>query len=477
MRIRFLSAILIVLAMIIAPGARAQSGDLTVYSGSVVYADPAYDSVALVEFPFALARDEFEFFRPTVDDTNLYARVFAQLDLINTEGIAIDSASTYFSVRAATATEASRKGIRLFNKLMLFVRPGVYSARLTVIDAVSKRTGSVFLDRVIVPPSTRDHISLGGPELAFNVMPVTDSTRVNMRLVKNGYLVIPNPVSVFSESDTTVFLYGEVYNLEWNNKPADFRVSFLAVDQNDSLYRSFGSRSYKKPGTSAAFGEALDIYGFRPGAYRLLAIASDPATGQADTGSVRFAVVSPEAVAIAAARVKQGTSADTSYDDLTLEEKGQLVFYLLTPQQKKTLNSLTNEGKETFLNQYWAESNTNPRTGETVDRTDLIRRFRFANARFSTNETRDDGWSTDRGRVYMTYGHWDEIDDFKAPRVGPPYQIWYFQSIEEGKVFVFIDERGNEEYRLVHSNVYGEIYSQEWADRLKGVYQEGIDDM
>ena len=81
-----------------------------------------------------------------------------------------------------------------------------------------------------------------------------------------------------------------------------------------------------------------------------------------------------------------------------------------------------------------------------------------------------DGWSTDRGRIYMTYGPWDERDDNEAPRVGNSYEVWYYRSIKQGLMFIFEDYSGNDDYRLVHSNVFGEVYNQEWQDRVDQGY-------
>jgi len=454
------------------PAAVGQTNALTVYGGATVYADPAYDSVASVEFPFSLTRDEFEFFRPSDEDSALYARIFAQIDLINAMGIAIDSTSTYFSVRAQTSEEARQKGVRLFNSLRLFVAPGIYTARLTVIDAVSKRKGEVFLDRVLVEPSVTDRIQIGGPTLAYSVTPVVDSIRVNMRMVRNGLYVVPNPVAVFSTVDTAIHLYGELYNL------ADDQEACLLVldifDKSDSLYRACGSRDLQKPGPSAAFGQSIDIKGLPTDTYRLRLVAKDRGNGTADTNIVRFAIISPDDVALAtaAARVRPDP-----YDDLTLQERTQLVSYVLTPGERKTLKGLNELGKKTFLRQYWAEHDSNPETAFNEGRFELITRFRYVNEEFSLNEGRDDGWSTQRGRIYMTYGPSDEVDDSQAPRAGDRYQIWYYRMIDEGKVFVFVDSYGNDDYRLVHSNVFGEIYDKDWADALVQGFPNFEDDL
>jgi GWxTD domain-containing protein len=222
-------------------------------------------------------------------------------------------------------------------------------------------------------------------------------------------------------------------------------------------------------GGTAVIAESIDIKGWPTGRYDLRITAQDPEVDKSDTVSVPFQIISPQEVQLA---LKRATSKDP-YDRLSRGEKVQLVTYLLTPEQKATLDRLTDTGKLNFLDQYWREHDENPATEVIENRLELISRYAFCNYRFSNNENRTDGWATDRGRIYMTYGQWDEIDDRQAVILGNPYQIWHYRGIKEGKVFVFEDWTGTEEYRLVHSNVYGEIFSREWQDRL----DQGLSDL
>jgi len=66
----------------------------------------------------------------------------------------------------------------------------------------------------------------------------------------------------------------------------------------------------------------------------------------------------------------------------------------------------------------------------------------------------------------MTYGPWEDREDIHAPRSGKPFVIWHYYSMREGLLFVFEDQEGYQEYRLVHSNATGEVYSAEWVNLL-----------
>ena len=437
---------------------------LSVYSGVVAYNNPVYDSVALVEFNFSLNRNELQFFRPDDNDVNLYARVFAQVDIMDQSGFAFDSAMTYFSVMVANREEANIQDIRIFNKLSLFIKPGNYTARLTIIDAVSKNTAEQFFDRIHVRPIVKDKLCVSDLNLAYSIERVKDSTHVNIRLVRNGLHIVPNPNGIFSEEDTIVYLYGELYNLENPEETnGTYKTSFIILDENGAVFSHLGSKQTEKPGNSAVIAESFDINGWPVGLYRLKVVAIDMESGNSDSALVTFRIISKKAL-LAAVSDRQFKD---PYDTLSLEAKVNLVAYLLTPQQQLTMNTLSDIGKDNFLLQFWKENDVNPSTTRIENRLELIERYNYSNLKFSTNPDKSNGWHSDRGRIYMTYGPWDERTEVPAPRTGDPFDIWYYRFMGEGKHFVFEDWSGTLEYRLVHSNVDGEIYNQEWKDKIE----------
>lgn len=459
------------LLIVCADGAGAAGEtDLAVYAGVNSYPDPQFDSLTLLEFPFSVNRSEFAFYLPDSSSTELHARIFAQVDLLGMDGYAVDSSRTYFSLKVASQAEADLADYRIFNKLILMARPGIYAARLTVIDAVSKARGEFFFDKIEVTPPDRQHLTIAGPVTAYRIDYVgEDSLSVNPRLAKNSFFVVHNPVSVFSESDTVAFLYAEVYNLAYAPEaPGDYVLQLTALHEDGRLYQPLGGRKRTKSGSSLVIAERFDIGDWPAGAYRIQLVINDLSTGSADTAQVALRIVSPQAIQLAAAR-SYLPKADP-YDSLTLAQKEQVVYYMMTPEQKATMNQLTDDGKRNFLEQYWRERDEIPETEANERRWEMIERWRYVNQFFSTNEQHSDGYLTDRGRIYMVHGPWDQRDDFQAPRVGNPYEVWSYFASREGKVFVFEDWTGTSEYRLVHSNVEGEVYSSDWKQLIDQGY-------
>ncbi|MBD3403035.1 GWxTD domain-containing protein [candidate division GN15 bacterium] len=473
MRMRSVVAGMVVLIIVLSLPAVAQD-DISIQAGLAVSNNPAYDSVALVDFPFTLTRSDFDTYQPDPTDSARYARVFAQVNLFNAAGQSIDSASTYFSVRASADTAS---GATLFNQLSLLTEAGVYTARLTVIDAVSKRRGSVFYDNVVVDPPARQ-LALGGERLAYRIRAVDpEAGGHNQRMVINGLEVLTNPVGLVDVADSLLWVYAELYNLAFAgaDDTGSYRVRFRVLDRTGLPQHELGTIVRPKVSSSAVVAQSFEIAGWERGMYTLELAATDPQSGLADTCNLSFRILSgADVVEFVAAR----QSRNDPYDSLSLAEKINLVAYELTPDQKLTLESLSDQGKENYLRQYWKDHDANPATPVNETRLELMRRFDYTNELFSTNPEDDNGWLSDRGRIYMRYGEPEETVSRQAPEVGDPYLVWYYRTMKEGLVFVFEDTYGVGDFELVHSNADGELFNAIWDTRLKeGGYIEKFPDL
>lgn len=235
------------------------------------------------------------------------------------------------------------------------------------------------------------------------------------------------------------------------------------LDDSGRVFSDFGYKTIDKAGTTAVIAESFDISDWPAGRYRLRITATDLLSQQKDSQQVLVTVLEPSTVVASAEVIDE----PQPYDTLSLEVQLRLVAYTLTPVEEEALKTLNPVGKKNFLKQYWREHDSDPKTAVNETLIEAVERYEYANYNFSTNAEKTNGWKTDRGRIYMTYGPWEERDDIEAPRVGNPFVIWWYHSIREGSVFVFEDLQGFRDYTLVHSNVEGERYSQEWEDILR----------
>jgi len=444
--------------------ARSEQDQLAVYSAFSVSNDPAYDSLALVDFSFTLSRKQLEFFRPDSLSEELYGRIFAQVTIYGVDGLPTDSVNTYFSARVSSPEEITQSDFTLFNRLSVMLSPGIYTARLIVIDVVSKRQGDVFFDEIVIEPSLPDRLVIGGETMAYLISRAEEEETAD-RMIRNGFRVLVNPLGAYTTDDTVCYLYSELYGMTYSDQvPSEYRLAYAVFDNLGAVYRDFGYKVRTKAGTSAVVVEQFDISGWATGRYRIRLIACDLAADCCDTTFFPLHIIP---------KLRPGFTfrksiATDPYDTLSAEVREHLVAYILSPVQKQTLSQLSADGKEVFLDEYWYENDSYPETRVIENRLDMIERYEFSNQYFSSNLHKTNGWSSDRGRIYMTYGPYEEKDDVSAPVRGNPIIVWLYHSLDQGTVFVFEDRQGFHDYTLVHSTIEGERFSKEWDSRLQG---------
>jgi GWxTD domain-containing protein len=117
------------------------------------------------------------------------------------------------------------------------------------------------------------------------------------------------------------------------------------------------------------------------------------------------------------------------------------------------------------LAKFWTDVENGQHEGIDFTRTIFLDRILTANQRY--HAMGKEGWLTDRGRVYLLYAEPDEVERFPSSSVNKPYEIWHYNQIESGVIFVFIDRSGLGNYTLVHSTKRGEIQDESWQQYLQ----------
>jgi GWxTD domain-containing protein len=450
---------------------------VNIQAGITLFPDPRIGPEVYVEFPFAIHRNQLAFLPGEDPEGGLLAGVYAQVLLIDTLGNAIDSSKTSFYTSARDTLDAQDEDVRLFNRLSMMIAPGIYSANLTVIDIVGKGEGSFLYDRIEVEPIVDDHLNLSNLELAYRIKIIEDSSiEYNTRLLKNSREVIPNPMAVFSEEDSAIYIYAELYNLQFDEGKNDsFSLHYQVFESDGMPYFDYGKTSQIKPGSSSVITNALDVSSFEPGKYDLSLIVDDFSSGMSDTTVKRFFIF-PKAGQIQFATTV--TRNRHPYDTAGVQTKMNLVKFLMAPQQLAMLETLNDTGKVRFIDQFFRDKDPDPATGENEYLNDVINRYVYAVEEFSILPGGNDGWRSDRGRVLMQYALWDEREEALVPSLGSPWELWIYHSLQGGILFVFADISGYGDFRLVHSTARGEVFSNEWNTYLKNfdpkIFKEGI---
>src|SRR5690242_21907215 len=138
------------------------------------------------------------------------------------------------------------------------------------------------------------------------------------------------------------------------------------------------------------------------------------------------------------------------------------VVYIITDEERQAWKRLaTDEEREQFIEQFWLRRDPTPDTAENEFKEEHYRRIAYANERYASGIP---GWKTDRGRIYITYGPPDEIEDHSSggmyerpPEEGGgststfPFQQWryrYIEGIGNNIIIEFVDPTMSGEFRM-----------------------------
>ena len=139
--------------------------------------------------------------------------------------------------------------------------------------------------------------------------------------------------------------------------------------------------------------------------------------------------------------------------------------YIATKQEKDQWQVLKGENaKKKFLFDFWKARDLTPETPVNEYQKEYFERVRKANKLYSNIQQK--GWKTDRGRVLLLYGEPSEIERFPNQLDTKPYEIWHYNNLEGGVIFVFADITGFSDYSLINSTKRGELSDPDWQRKI-----------
>ena len=138
------------------------------------------------------------------------------------------------------------------------------------------------------------------------------------------------------------------------------------------------------------------------------------------------------------------------------------VSYIITDEERAAFKKLqTDDERESFIENFWLRRDPTPDTIENEYKEEHYRRIAYANEHYASGIP---GWKTDRGRIYITYGPPDEIEDHSSggfyerpPEEGGgetstfPFQQWryrYIDGIGNNVIIEFVDPTMSGEFRM-----------------------------
>lgn len=347
--------------------------------------------------------------------------------------------------RAHGATSVETFGFR--------AAPGRYRMRVRAIPETGPVVeGAVAVEAYAAEPAISDLL------LATAVRAATDDTSAAPGEIRRGNLVLRTaPLPQLSPTEASLAYYAEVYPGNGAAADGELRVAVLGAG---------GRKVIETPPKTIRIGPSggltqgsVDLAGLPTGDYvlQLKVIRGDGTV----TAQAPFAMGTLRVATAAAASPGAGTrSADpfAEANETQLDSMYAPLSYLLESREQGVYRNLALEGKQRFLREFWQ------RRGRQA-MAQFYGAVQYANEAFREGGAGQiPGWRTDRGRIFLKNGRWDEM--LQRPMASPkPFEVWKYTR-ERQRYYVFMDQSGVGHYVLFATNDRREAGLPNWEQSL-----------
>ncbi len=428
------------------------------------YSQFRYDSVStLVELYTSISPSRLWFHKAVEeegpDSSQLVSTVKLEYQMKNINTDSAYQISSEIPVRMPD-TSSIALASRIVSVIRLLSDSGRY--HLTAI-AVDGRTGTPLdtLQRDLVINAFPDsQLAVSGVELCSGI---THAASKADPYYKNTLHVVPNPEDTYGLGMPVVSYYAEIYGLRTRGDSTEYNVTWHVIDTYGRIVKQHSS---VETGLSPDVVEvgSDNISNLPSGRYALEIFVADSVARSSASASKYFFVYNPYVKQPEIASNVSVHVLSSPFLQMGLKELNDVFYaanYLETPQQTDEFKKLSSvDGKRRFLADFWAREDRKAGLGGFNSWEKFYERFNYANKKYKTAFKK--GWLTDRGRVYIDYGAPDQIDRHPNSSSSKPYEIWTYNSIEGGVIFVFVDLTGFNDYILIHSTKQGEVSDPDW---------------
>ncbi len=342
-------------------------------------------------------------------------------------------------------------GVNLVAVSALQLPDGDYTATIVgrdINNPVRKDTVSI---RIPVRSIDTTRVVLSDLELASGIRPGSGKSP----FIKNTLEVIPNGLGIFGENQVCYF-YAEAYNLLVGNDRTSLHVRSVVRDAagKELITRE---KQRKRMGESGVLVDQIAVNQLHTGTYTLDVSLLDTSQHMLSISSKKFFVYNQTL----GVDTSLGTGIAHGFVDIyagmgeaDLDREFSWAQYERNEAEKRQYEQLSGlESKSTFLLDFW-------RRRPLGLREQYVQRATYANLNYRVLGR--EGYKTDRGRIHIVYGTPDDIERHPNEPETRPYEIWSYNAIQGGVIFVFVQRVSGGEYELVHSTHRNELHDELW---------------
>lgn len=340
------------------------------------------------------------------------------------------------------------------------ILPGEYTLTVSAYDNYeSARRDSVSLPLLITNyPTDREYLS--DIELCTSIQ---SSTNKQSLFYKNTLDVIPNPSKLYGTGLPVLYYYTIAYNLRarGDSENVIVRTSIL-----DAVGKEVISKDKIKPRLYNASVEigTVNISALRTGIYLFRVSLTDSLNKVFTQNEKRFFIYKHGSPLDSSLTTGSSPVSESKYSVMSEEEVDQYfeyAKYITTDVEKEQYEQLTDlKAKQKLLYEFWKRKSSGL---NTIADEAYYARVKKADELFTTPFR--SGWKSDRGRVYIMYGMYDDIERFSNSTDSNPYEVWQYRNLQGGVIFVFVDREGIGNYMLMHSTHRDELHEELWYEK------------
>ena len=416
-----------------------------------------------VEIYYTIHRSQLSY-QPS--DSGYVAVIDFKLTLGDQNGKLIDSLTWRAANRINKLSERDDTNYLISDMVADIIPVGKYFVNLYISNGNNGGRASFAMD---VPDFNKKNLGISTLELAYDIKP--DSVG---KFIKEGHKVLPNPSRQFLKENTVIYLYAEGYGLDVSpQSDTAYAVVLNILDSKGGVFKTIPASVHHKPGESAVIMTGFSIVSFKPGQYTLRVDLVDGA--DTVSSSRDFAVLeTPQASRQAFMNTVLSDFPEANHitNDKEAASFRNDIIYIASSDELKLYDSLNLIGKATFQKKFWDDRNPASASPVNQYKIEHYRRLKYANSAYGQFLGEHAGWKTDRGRVYVLYGEPDEIERYPSSLETRSWERWFYNGIEGGIYFIFVDFETSEDYKLVHSSKKGEISDPNWEDKINMSPQE-----
>lgn len=354
---------------------------------------------------------------------------------------------------------------------------GVYVIGISVNDPHSNGPEETIFDTFSVnyPEHTP---SLSSILLVSNARPTTNE---NILSRLNGYDMDPFTGSFIPESVKELNFYFEMYNLQ-NEVGADNWFAthcYLEVLETGRKVGNIEKFTRHMADTVTLEYNTFDISKLASGNYNLVVEVINKNNDLLLFRKYPFQRSNPKYEETLEDRASMDDNFATKItDDSVLTYYVKALWPIASSSERDFINRCQNSDiteRQHFLYLFWFKRNE---TNAESEWNEYKTRLEYVEETFSYGKRH--GFQTDRGRVYMQYGaptlvidERNKVSNKNLSSQGQifyyPYQMWRYDLIpnnEPKRMFVFFDEFMVGDFKLLHSNAFGEPQDMLWERKL-----------